>query len=67
MGINLEDQLDAENLAALEMLPGDLLDPSDLPAARATVDELTAHLADLEIPDSAEVAGRGLVGKGQHR
>ena len=67
MSIILEDHRDAEHLAVLETRPGGLLDLTDLPAARATVDELMAHLPDLEIPDSAEVTGRGLVGKGQHR
>ena len=37
MGINLEDHLDAEHLAVLELLPGDLLDLSDLTAARARI------------------------------
>ena len=56
MGINFEEHLDADHLAVLEMLPGDLLDLSDLPAARATLDELMAHLPAPEIPDSIEIA-----------
>ena len=56
MGINLQHHLDADHLAVLEMLPGDLLDLSDLPAARARFDELIAHMPAPEIPDSVEVA-----------
>ena len=67
MGINLEDHLDAEHLAALEMLPADLLNLSGLPATRATVDEFMAHLPVPEIPDAVEVADRGLEEKGERR
>ncbi len=56
MSINLEDHLDAEHLAVLEMLPGDLLDLSDLAAARASFDELMALLPVPEIPDTVEIA-----------
>ena len=56
MSINLEDHLDAEHLAVLEMLPGDLLDLSDVPAARASFDELMALLPVPEIPDTVEIA-----------
>ena len=56
MGINLEDHLDAEHLAVLEMLPGDLLDLSDLPATRARIDEFIDHMPAPEIHDSVEVA-----------
>ena len=56
MSINLEDHLDADHLAVLEMLPGDLLDLSDLPAARARLDEFIAHMPAPEMPDSVEVA-----------
>ena len=56
MGINLQHHLDADHLAVLEMLPGDLLDLSDLPAARARFDELIAHMPAPSIPDSVEVA-----------
>ena len=67
MSIILEDHLDADHLAALKMLPAGLLDLTDLPAARATVDEFMAHLPVPEIPDTVEVASRGLVEKGQGR
>ena len=56
MSINLEDHLDADHLAVLEMLPGDLLDLSDLPAARTRFDEFIAHMPAAEIPDSVEIA-----------
>ena len=39
MSINLEDHLDAEHLAVLELLPGDLLDFSVVTAARARINE----------------------------
>ena len=67
MSIILEDHRDAEHLAVLETLPGGLLDLTNLPAARARIDEFTAHLPVPEIPDTVEVSDRGLVGKGQRR
>ena len=44
MGIDLEEHLDAEHLAVLEMLPDGLLDLSDVAGARARLDELMAFL-----------------------
>ena len=56
MSINLEDHLDADHLAVLEMLPGDLLDLSDLPAARTRFDEFMDQASAPDIPDSVEIA-----------
>ena len=56
MAINLEDHLDADHLAVLELLPGDLLDFSDVTAARARINDFMAHMPAPEIPDSVEVA-----------
>ena len=55
MSINLEDHLDADHLAVLELLPGDLLDFSDVTAARARINEFMAHMPAPEMPDSVEV------------
>ena len=55
MSINLEGHLDADHLAVLELLPGDLLDFSDLSAARARLNEFMAHMPAPEMPDSVEV------------
>ena len=56
MSINLEDHLDADHLAVLEMLPGDLLDLSDLAVTRARLNEFIAQMPAPEMPDSVEVA-----------
>lgn len=56
MSINLEDHLDADHLAVLEMLPGDLLELSDLPAARARFEEYRAQAPAPDISDSIEIA-----------
>ena len=56
MSINLEDHLDADHLAVLELVPGDLFDLSDLPAARARLDAFIALMPAPEIPDSVEIA-----------
>ena len=55
MSINLEDHLDADHLAVLELLPGDLLDFSDVTAARARINDFMAHMPAPEMPDSVEV------------
>ena len=56
MSINLEDHLDADHLAVLELVPGDLFDLSDLPAARARLDAFMALMPAPEIPHSVEIA-----------
>ena len=55
MGINLEEHLDADHLAVLEMLPGDLLDLSDLTAARNRWAGFMAQAPVPEIDDSVEI------------
>ena len=50
-----------------EMLPGDLLDLSDVPAARATFDELMALLPTPEIPDTVEIADHHAEAADGHR
>lgn len=55
MSINLEEHLDAEHLAVLEMLPGDLLDLSDLTAARIRWAGFMARAPVPEIDDSIEI------------
>ena len=55
MGINLEDHLDADHLAVLGMLPADLLDLSDMAAARRRWAGFMAQAPVPEIDDSIEV------------
>lgn len=55
MGINLEDHLDPDHLAVLEMLPADLLDLSDLTAARNRWADFMARAPVPEIDDSIEI------------
>lgn len=55
MGINLEDHLDADHLAVLEMLPDDLLDLSDMDAARGRWAGFVAQAPVPEIDDSIEI------------
>ncbi|MYB29114.1 MAG: alpha/beta hydrolase, partial [Acidimicrobiaceae bacterium] len=55
MAINLEDHLDADHLAVLEMLPGDLLDLSDLDEARIRWAGFMAQGPVPEIDDSIEI------------
>ena len=55
MGINLEEHLDAEHLAVVGMLPGDLLDLSDLTAARIRWAGFMAQASVPEIEDSIEI------------
>lgn len=56
MGINLDEHLDAEHLAVLDLLPDGLLDLSDLASARAVLNELTAHTASAATCDTVEVS-----------
>lgn len=55
MGINLEEHLDADHLAVLGMLPADLLDLSDLDAARDRWAGFMAQAPVPEIDDSIEI------------
>ena len=56
MIISLEEHVDADHLAVLAMLPVDLLDLSDLAAARARFDEFMDQAPAPDIPDSVEVS-----------
>lgn len=67
MGISLEEHLDAEHLAVLEMLPDGLLDLSDVAAARATLDELMGLMGRAEMPDTVEVADHHVEAADGHR
>ena len=55
MGIYLEDHLDADHLAVLEMLPSDLLDLSDLDEARIRWTAFMTQAPVPEIDDSIEI------------
>ena len=55
MSISLEEHVDAEHLAVLAMLPGGLLDLSDLAAARRRFGDFMDQAPAPEMPDSIEV------------
>ena len=67
MGIDLEERLDAEHLAVLEMLPAGLLDLSDVAVTRARLDELMALMPAAEMPDTVEVADHHAEAADGHR
>ncbi len=67
MGIDLQEHLDAEHLAVLEMLPAGLLDLSDVAVTRARLDELMALMPAAEMPDTVEVADHHAEAADGHR
>ena len=66
MPINLEEHLDEDHLAVLQMLPGDLLDMSDIVATRAKLDEFMGQMPAPELPDSVEVTDHHVAGFDGH-
>lgn len=62
MPINLEEHLDADHLAVLQMLPGDLLDMSDIDATRAKLDEFMGQMPAPDLPASVEVTDHHVAG-----
>jgi acetyl esterase/lipase len=52
---DLTDQLDDMHVAVLEMLPQDLFELSDLPRARAGIDELFASMPAPELPADVNI------------
>ena len=67
MGIKLEEHLDADHLAVLEGLPGDLLDLSDLAAARKRWSAFIAQAPAPEIDDSIEITDHHAQADDGHR
>ena len=67
MPINLEDHLDEDHLAVLQMLPGDLLDMSDIVATRAKLDEFMGQMPAPELPATVEVTDHHIDGFDGHQ
>ncbi len=67
MGIRLEDHLDADHLAVLEAIPADLLDLSDVAAARARWAGHMAQAPAPEIDDSIEITDHHTLTGDGHR
>lgn len=62
--INLEEVLDEQHGAVLSMLPPDLLDLSDIDAARARIEGLMAALPTPPMPDTVTVTEERVAGHG---
>ncbi len=67
MAINLEDHVDAEHLAVLQMLPGELLDLSDIAGTRAMLDAFMGQMPAPELPASIDVTDHHVDGFDGHQ
>lgn len=67
MPINLEEHLDDDHLAVLQMLPGDLLDMSDIMATRTKLAEFMGQMPAPDLPASVEVTDHHVEGFDGHQ